>query len=127
MNARRVAPLLGLLAIAPFALAGTGPFSGTVVQGETDHHAYDNNPSGDPCIDVMAVYTVELFYTPATAVLTLTAGGRSDVGSNGYASVVLDASYCTSFGIRVAGTSVSGTAAYTVTVTRDVGVVLDEA
>lgn len=121
MNVRFVAPLLALVTLAPYALAGTGPFTGTLTQGETDWHYYDNNPKGHACIDVMASYLVEMTYTPASATLTLTAGGQSAVGSNGYAAVGLEASYCTAFEITVTGTSVSGTASYTVTVTRSVG------
>lgn len=121
MNVRLLAPLLALVALAPTVQASTGPFAGAVAQGETDVHVYDNNPDGDPCIDVMAVYTVELTYTPVTDVLALSAGGQTDVGAFGRAVVTFMASWCTSFEIGVSGTQVATLAWYVATVTRDDG------
>lgn len=120
-----IATLLAVCLLAPVALAatGTGPFVGTVRQGQTDHHRYDNNPRNDPCIQVMTTYTVTLTYTPATDTLTLTAGGVSAVGAGGTATVTFEASWCTSFDIFVEGTQVARVAHYGVTVTRGDGTI----
>lgn len=122
LNARIVACALALLVLAPSALAaGTGPFTGTVRQGQTDRHRYDNNPGGDPCPQVQVFYTVTLTYTPTTDTLTLRAGGQTAVGTNGTATVSFEAPYCTAFTIEVVGTRVATSASYTVTVSRGGG------
>ena len=121
MNARIVATLLALVVLTPVALAATGPFSGSVRQGQTRTHHFDNNEGGSLCPQVMVWYTVELRYTPTSDVLTLSAGGQTATGSNGYAVVSFEASYCTSFSISVTGTQVASKADYTVTVTRGGG------
>ncbi len=112
--------LTGLLAL-PAAAAGTaGPFAGQVRQGGTNTHQYDNNPSGNPCVDIVATYRVSLAYVPATATLTLAAGGATATGANGAASLTLVQGICAAFPVTVTGTSVGGTATYAVTVTREV-------
>ena len=121
-NAGIVACALALLVLAPVALAaGTGPFTGTVRQGQTDRHRYDNNAGGDPCPQVQVFYTVTLTYTPTTDVLTLRVGSQTAVGSGGTATLSFEAPYCTAFTIEVIGTQVATSASYTVTVTRDGG------
>lgn len=103
----------------PAAAAGTpGPFAGVVTQGQTKTHLYDNNPSNNPCLHIMATYTVTLAYAPASDVLTLSVGAATATGSNGVASLSLARSQCTSFTVAVSGTSVGDAAAYAVTVTR---------
>lgn len=113
-----VRTLLALLALAllPTALAGTGPYTGTVVQGETDMHYFKNYSKGELCPDVMRTYTVVLEYAPTTDVLTLTAAGIEAAGSGGWAAVSFDASACTEFDVLVTGTQVASVASYTVTV-----------
>lgn len=107
-----------LLAPAALAATGTGPFTGTVRQNQTDRHTYDNNPDNNPCIQVMTTYTVTLTYTPTTDTLTLTANGVTAVGSGGVATVTFEANWCTSFNILVHGTNVARVAQYEVTVGR---------
>lgn len=107
---------LAALVLLPTAFAGTGPYTGTVTQGETDHHDYKNHSKGELCLDVMRSYSVVLQYSPSSATLTLAAAGLESVGSGGFAAVSFDASACTEFPISVTGTQVSGTASYTVTV-----------
>lgn len=121
MNVRFIAPLLALLVLTPVAMAATGPFTGSVRQGQTKTHHYSNSSPGELCPQVMVFYTVELTYTPTTDVLTLSAGGQTATGSNGYAVVSFEAPYCTSFTISVTGTSVASRADYTATVTRGSG------
>ena len=110
-----------LAAPAPASAAtGTpGPFAGAVRQGQTVRHDYDNNPGGNPCVDIVARYTVTLAYAPATDTLTLAAVDQTATGRNGLASVSVVQGVCAAFPVTVTGTSVAGTAAYTVTVTRD--------
>ena len=121
-NARMLACALALVVLAPVALAaGTGPFTGSVRQGQTDRHRFDNNPGGDPCPQVQVFYTVTLTYTPTTDTLTLSAGGQTAVGSGGTATVSFEAPYCTAFSILVTGTSVATSASYTVNVSRGGG------
>jgi hypothetical protein len=108
---------------ATAAQGGTGPFSGTVRQGQTKTHRYDNNPLNNPCPLVIVNYTVTLTYAPASDVLTLSVGSLSATGSNGFASLSFERSYCTSFDITVTGTTVQHVASYTVTVSRGGGAV----
>lgn len=114
--------LVGILS-APAAAAGTpGPFAGVVAQGQTASHAYDNNPAKQDCIQMMTGYSIRLTYSPPVDRLTLTVDGRSVTGANGIATANVYKSWCTSFGISVTGTQVSGpVASYTVVVTRDTG------
>lgn len=122
LNVRIVACALAVLVLAPAALAaGTGPFTGTVRQGQTDRHRYDNNPGGGLCPQVQVFYTVTLTYTPTTDVLTLRAGGQTATGSNGVATIGFEAPYCTAFAIEVVGTQVATSASYTVTVSKGGG------
>lgn len=113
--------LASLLTPVALAATGTGPFTGTLRQNQTDRHTYDNNPNNDPCIQMMTTYTVTLTYAPTTDTLTLTANGITAVGSGGTATVTFDANYCTSFNIQVKGTKVASSADYTVTVSRGGG------
>ena len=113
---------LGLVAVlaAPAVAVGTpGPFAGVARQGTTTAHAYDNNPSGGPCPQVMVGYTVRLTWAPPTDTLTLSAFGVSTTRSGGVTTLNTVRSYCTSFSLAVTGTSVANAAAYTLTVTRD--------
>lgn len=105
-----------LTAPATLAVGTTGPYAGVVEQGETKAHHYDNNPSNNPCIEIVRPYTVVLTYAPPTDTLVLSAGGKTSVGSAGGASVTFTSGYCTAFDITVGGMSVGSTAAYTVTV-----------
>jgi hypothetical protein len=111
--------LVGLLAL-PAAAAGTaGPFAGQVKQGQTRTHLYDNNPSNNACLDIVATYRVTLHYVPSSDVLTLSAVTKTATGSNGTASLTVVQGVCASFTVGVTGTSVAGTATYAVTVTRE--------
>lgn len=122
LNVKILAAALFAIMVAPAALAaGTGPFTGSVRQGETDRHRYDNNQGGNPCPQVQVFYTVTLEYTPTTDTLTLEANGYTAVGSGGTAVVSFEAPYCTSFTIKVTGTQVADSASYTVTVSRGGG------
>jgi len=115
--------LAGVAAVAAFAApasAATGPFVGTVVQGETDTHTYDNNPSNNPCLQITADYTVSLRGVPASDTLTLTVLDRSVTTTGGGASLTITRGICTRFDVSVTGTSVADTATYVVTVTRQV-------
>lgn len=114
--------LVGILA-APAAAAGTpGPFAGVVTQGQTANHAFDNNPAKQDCIQLMVGYTIRLTYSPPVDTLALTVDGRTATGANGMATLNAYKSWCTSFGISVTGTKVTGPfASYTVVVTRDSG------
>lgn len=106
---------------APALAAGTpGPFAGQVAQGQTSTHVFDNNPSGQDCIQLAADYTVSLRYAPSSDVLTLQAAEYTAVGSNGSATLHFTKGVCARFPVQVTGTSVSGTATYVVTVTRQV-------
>ena len=111
-----VAALAAPVVAAPPA-ASTGPFVGTVVQGETDSFTYDSNPSNNPCLQIAANYTVALHAVPGDT-LTLTVGTQSVTTSTGAAAVNLTSGVCARFGLSVTGTAVSGTAHYVVTVTR---------
>lgn len=122
MNVSRlIATLLCLVFLVPLAVADEGPFSGTVRQGQTRTHTYDNNPGGDPCPQVMVWYTVTLTWTPTTDTLTLSAGGQTVTATGGSATVSFEASACTSFQIKVTGTQVADRASYTATVTQGGG------
>jgi hypothetical protein len=113
--------LLSTVATAQIDPGGTGPFTGEVRQGQTNVHYYNNNPNNDPCPDVIAWYLVELTYAPASDTLTLSAGGETAVGYNGYAAVAFESGYCTAFAIYVHGTYVQTVARYVATVTRHLG------
>ncbi len=130
MNARNllVSGLCLFALLVPAAMAGpgvsptvgsSGPFAGTVKQGETDTYTYNNNPLNNPCIQVMTTYTVTLTHTPATDDLTLTVKGQSSAtGGDGFTAITVDGSWCTSFGISVTGTDVALVSAYEVSVVR---------
>jgi hypothetical protein len=120
MPALAAAGLVAALALPASGAAGSsGPFVGTLTQGQTVRHDYDNNPTGTPCVDIIARYTVSLTYAPTSDSLTLAAVGKSATGRNGTASINVVQGVCAAFPITVTGTSVAGSAAYTVTVTRD--------
>jgi hypothetical protein len=109
----------GLAAVlaAPAVAAGTpGPFVGTVAQGQTKTHLYDNNPTKSDCIQLAVPYTVSVTYAPSSDTLTLSVGSLTATGSNGSARLSFVGSTCTSFAVSVTGTSVARTAAYVVTV-----------
>ena len=120
-TALAAAGLAVLLGSPAFAAGGTGPFAGTVRQNQTKTHRYDNNPQNNPCIQIVTTYTVTLAYVPTTDTLTLSVGTLSATGSGGHASLSFQRSWCTSFDIKVTGTSVASSASYTVTVTRGGG------
>ena len=106
------------LALAAPASAATGPFLGTVAQGETDSYTYDNNPSNQNCIQLAANYTVALRHVSAGDTLTLSVGNQSATTTGGSAALTVESGVCARFGVSVTGTSVSGSANYVVTVTR---------
>jgi hypothetical protein len=113
---------LGLTAVLalPASAAGTsGPFAGQVRQDQTATHAYDNNPSGRPCVDLLATYTVTLHYVPSSDVLTLSAVTQTATGANGTASLTVRQGVCARFTVAVTGTAVADAATYAVTVTGD--------
>lgn len=91
---------------------GIGPFVGMVTQGETDAYLYDNNPSGRPCIDLAATYTVTLSGAPVTDTLTLAVAGKTVDTVGGVASVSFWAGVCARFVVSVTGTDVAGAAIY---------------
>ena len=109
--------------LVPSALASTaGPsapvHAGSVAQGQTDSSTFSTH--GDqPCLAVYMprVFTVSLAYAPVSDSLTVSAGGVSDTGANGVATVSFVANYCTVFTIQVTGTSVAESAEYVWTVT----------
>lgn len=114
--------LLAVL-LAPSAIASTaGPsapvHAGSVAQGQVSSSTFSTH--GDqPCLAIYMprVFTVTLAYAPVTDTLSLAAGGASDTGSNGAATVSFVANYCTVFTIQVTGTSVADSAQYVWTVT----------
>jgi hypothetical protein len=112
--------LVGVLAV-PAAAAGTpGPFAGAVLQGGTQTHQYNNNPTGAICPRAPFAniyYTATLRYEPASDVLDLTFGTASASGHDGVAYATVVGDYCAAFPITVHGTSVTAVAAYTVSVT----------
>ncbi len=108
-----------LLAVPATLAAGTpGPFFGVVADGETNAHEFDNNPTGSPCAQVMATYTVTLSAQPPTNTLVLSVGDRQSSTTAGVTAVSFADSWCTSFTITVTGADVEAFAAYEVTVTR---------
>lgn len=124
MHARILVVVAAALVFAPSVLAappGEGPFAGTVRDGQTDRHRYNNNPLNLNCIQIVVQYTVVMKYTPPTDVLTLTAADETVVGANGTATVTFERSFCTKFTILVEGTEVATVAAYEITVTRGGG------
>ncbi len=109
--------LTGLLALPVSAAPGTsGPFAGSVRQGETDTHLYNNNPKNFDCIQITTNYQVSLSHVPPGDTLTLTAGGRTATSIGGTA-VSFESGVCTHFDITVTGTAVADSATYVVTVT----------
>ncbi len=98
----------------PLPSGGTGPYAGTVTQGEASSHHYDNNPSGSPCIMLATTYSVSLEYAPVGDSLTLTVGTYSHSGPG---AITFQAGVCAAFTITVTGTEVADTAGYAVTVT----------
>lgn len=112
--------LLAILLAVPATLAAgaPGPFVGAVADGDTNAHAYDNNPTGSPCPQVMATYTVSLAAQPATDTLVLSVGERQSSTNAGVTAFSFADSWCTSFTITVTGADVAALATYEVTVTR---------
>jgi hypothetical protein len=104
------------------ALPGSdvGVFAGTVEEGVTETHTYDNDPRDRPCAAVLVPYTVHLAYQPADAVLELAVDHRERTftaeGEDGSARVSFLASECTSFDVNVTGLAVEDEAAYGVVV-----------
>lgn len=124
---KTAAAVLGLVSVlvlpatGAYAASGTGPFTGSVAQGETDTHTYDNNPTNNPCIALAVPYTVTLAYAPTSDTLTLSVPGASATGSGGTASLTVTRGVCTEFAITVTGTSVASSATYAVNVVRQLG------
>lgn len=113
--------LAGLAAVAALAAPATAAspvFAGTVVQGETDTHTYDNNPSNNPCLAITADYTISLRGVPAGDTLTLTVLNQSRTTTGGGTSITVTQGVCARFDVSVTGTSVADSATYVVTVTR---------
>lgn len=116
MRSARLLFLAAALLLAPPALAHA--YAGTVRQGESDAHAFDNRPPsklGD-CVALATTWVVTLAYAPPTDVLTLAAGGQAATGRDGVASVAFSAGICTAFDATVTGAGVADAAAYAVSV-----------
>jgi hypothetical protein len=113
MTPRLLAPLLVLLAILPFAGAA-GPFQGSVRQGESDAYAFGDG-GGDVCDPIIEAHTATLSYSPATDVLSLSAGRVTVQGVAGRATLTFLVPSCPGFTVRVGGTLVAGEASYTLT------------
>ncbi len=110
--------VLAVPATAGPGVATTGPFAGTVTQGQTQVHHYNNNPSNQNCLQYAVTYTVSLAHVPATDSLTLSVDGLyTSTTSTGGTAVSFQRGPCTSFTISVTGTSVADQATYGVTVT----------
>ena len=108
---------LALPASAGPGVATTGPFAGTVTQGQTQTHSYNNNPSNQNCLQYAVWYTVSLAHVPATDRLTLSVDGAyTATSSGGGTAVTFQRGPCTAFTISVTGTSVADSATYAVTV-----------
>lgn len=124
--------LLGLALAATVAapaaaapgVGSTGPYVGRLTTGQTATHTYDNNPANNDCIQLAVPYDVTVRWAPG-ATLTLSTGDKSTTQSDGSATLTSTRGWCTSFGISV--TSVSGDAAYVVTVTRGLAGIADPA
>lgn len=118
----RIPSLVGLalaatvLATPAVAADGTGPYAGVLRQGESRTHVYDNNPSGNPCVDIVATYTVSLRHVPVTDTLTLSVGAGQVQTVNGGASVTFTQGVCARFTMTVGGAAVADRAAYVLTV-----------
>lgn len=108
--------------VAADAPAGhTGPFVGTVEDGETRTHAYDNNPSNSACIEIVADYTVYLTHQLPGDTLELTVDGEEELSAethDGQAAVTFARGVCADFLIEVTGLDVDEQSAYEVTVCR---------
>lgn len=122
---KSVVAALGLVSVLALPASastggGTGPFTGSVAQGQTKTHLYDNNPSNNPCLAIAATYTVTLSYVPTSDTLTLSVPGKTVTGSAGTATANIVRGVCTEFSIGVTGTTVASSATYVVTVTRQV-------
>jgi hypothetical protein len=105
-------PLAGA-ADNPLERVSTGPYAGTVSEGETDLHLYATGPRW--CL-VPPRYYVTLTHDPASDTLVLQAAGQMAVSSNGTAQVAFDADCSTQFVITVTGAAVASSASYTVRV-----------
>lgn len=117
--------VLGSLTVGPMALAGhggpdSGPFAGTVREGERDVHLFDNRPEDGACIAVQDEYTVLMRYLPPVDRLGLRVhhalGEESFDGVAGVGLVTFDSAWCTTFSIEVVGLQVLDRASYNVTV-----------
>lgn len=108
---RRVTPVLAVLALAALAApaaaapgAGApflGPWAGALAGGEAHAHTYDNNPLGQPCIEVVTTYVATLHYQPATADVTFRVAGEPVPAENGSAVHLFRAGYCARFPLQV--------------------------
>lgn len=105
-------------AVASHPPASQDPFVGTVEQGETDVHRYDNNPDDRPCIDVMRPYVVQISYAPTTDRLLMEVDGEEVLAEHGTNLTIVERSYCTSFDVAVTGLDVAEVAAYEVHVVQ---------
>lgn len=117
MTARRLAPLLALVLLAPLA-AAHGPYVATLAQNQT--HTYHVDHSAPICLDVITDWVVTLTYTPPTDTLTLTVPGHgSAVGVNGSAQVKFQTpDSCGVFDVQVHGLVVATVAAYRLTISQ---------
>lgn len=112
MTLRRWLHALALATLLAPLAGAHGPYTATIVQGET--HTYLIDHSGPVCLDVVTEWVVTLTYAPATDVLTLTVPGHgSAVGANGFAQVRFKTpDSCAAFSVVVQGTLVATVAAY---------------
>lgn len=120
LSALVVTALLFLGSVPAHAAKGLpgspGPFTGFVVQGQTNVHLFATPPPEKHCI-LPVTWVVTLTYVPTGDTLALSAGGETDVGSGGFAQVSFEAACSTSFLITVTGVQVALIADYVVKVT----------
>lgn len=109
--------LTAVLLLVP-ATAQSGPSSGvyvgTVGEGETDRLHYTTH-GNNPCLAIYIPHTYVVTLASADT-MRLTVGQHSDVTSNGVATLVFTANYCTAFTVLVEGLDIDHGGAYTVTV-----------
>lgn len=119
---RATIPLVALLVVSVPAVAshppGSQAFAGTVEEGETNVHRFDNNPENLGCPDVMRAYIVQISYAPATDELLMEVDDQDVVAEHGTNATLVDASACTTFDVAVTGVDVAEAAAYEVHVVQ---------
>ncbi len=89
-----------------------GPFAGTVEEGQTAEHHFDNHLPF-VCSHKLVPYVIAVEYAPPTDQVSVTVGDTTAMGSNGVAVLQTQIPGCASFHVRVTGEDVGDTAAYT--------------